>query len=219
MLKISVITLFPDILQPHLQHLPLRRALEKGLLQINLVNLRDFAIDKRGTVDSPTYGGGPGMILRPEPIFDAIKSMPGNASAQIIFLTPKGKTYTQAAARKLATAEHIIFVCGRYEGMDQRAVDYFKEKSGAQEISIGNYVLSGGEVPAMVIIESVARLVPGVIENNETLENESFNSEKTEHPQYSRPKQWQGLKVPEVLLSGHHKNIKKWKDATNGTMD
>ena len=210
MLKISVITLFPDIFKPHLEHLPLKRGIEKKLVQIHFVNLRDFAVDTRGTVDSPAYGGGPGMILRPEPIYCGIESVldksPENRSA-IIFLTPKGKTYTQSTAREFISLDQLIIVCGRYEGIDQRVIDYFN----ALEISIGNYVLSGGEVAAMAIMESVARLVPGVIENKEALNNESFNNGVLEHPQYSRPEEWRGLKVPQTLLSGHHKNVDSWK--------
>ena len=250
-LHISVITLFPDIFESHLKHLPISRAIEKGLMQVNFINLRDFAIDKRGTVDSPPYGGGPGMILRPEPVFGAInyalaccnekseripqrfeeravRSGTRNENAvesvrtEIIFLTPRGKTYHQVTALQLSTAKNLILICGRYEGIDQRVVEYFTNPISqvanihAQEISIGNYVLSGGEVAAMAIIESIARLIPGVIENKEALVNESFNPgcpNQTEHPQYSRPKEWKGLKVPQTLLSGHHGKIKKWKDS------
>jgi len=227
-LHISVITLFPDIFTAHLTHLPVSRAVEKGLLQIDFINLRDFAIDKRGTVDSLPYGGGPGMILRPEPIFDAIKSgldkTLTDEPADIIFLTPKGKTYNQATAVQLSTAKNLILVCGRYEGIDQRVMDYLINpispiaSTRTQEISIGNYVLSGGEVASMVIIESVTRLIPGAIENQEALANESFNlnqPNQTEHPQYSRPEEWRGLRVPAELLSGHHENIKRWKGANS----
>lgn len=228
MIKIQVITLFPDIFSAHLTHLPISRAVEKGLLQIDFINLRDFAIDKRGTVDSPPYGGGPGMILRPEPIFDAINFALSKASttepADIIFLTPRGKTYNQAVASQLSTAKNIVLVCGRYEGVDQRAVDYFVNpiisitNIRSQEISIGNYILSGGEIASMAIIESITRLIPSVIENQEALTNESFNPSQpnqTEHPQYSRPEEWKGLKVPAELLSGHHENIEKWKGANS----
>jgi len=241
MLKISVITLFPDIFQSHLQHLPISRAVEKKLLQIDFIDLHDFAIDKRGTVDSSPYGGGPGMVLRPEPIFDAINfaldrieeegvpqpsrsgsrtspPTPANVCGtslipSIIFLTPRGKTYNQAAALKLSTAKNLIIMCGRYEGLDQRVVEYFH----AQEISIGNYVLSGGEVAAMAMIESITRLIPSAIENQEALANESFNDGRVEHPQYSRPEEWKGLKVPAELLSGHHENVKKWKVANSNS--
>lgn len=221
-LRISVITLFPDIFCAHLKHLPISRATEKGLLQIDFINLRDFAIDKRGTVDSPPYGGGPGMILRPEPIYNAITYALSqlNEMTEIIFLTPKGKTYNQNIATQLSIAKNLIIVCGRYEGIDQRVVDYFVNPGSpivnilAREISIGNYVLSGGEVASMSIIESVTRLIPGAIENGEALANESFNPNhpnQIEHPQYSRPEEWMNLKVPSRLLSGNHGDIEKWK--------
>jgi tRNA (guanine37-N1)-methyltransferase len=225
-LNIQVITLFPDIFASHLTHLPMSRAVEKGLLQLNFINLRDFAIDKRGTVDSSPYGGGPGMILRPEPIFNAINfalrcdETSRHDDVDIVFLTPRGKTYNQACALSLSTAKNVILVCGRYEGMDQRVIDYFVNDIGttanikAQEVSLGNFVLSGGEVAAMSIIESVTRLIPGAIDNQEALTEESFNQDqpnRKEHPQYSRPEEWEGMKVPAELLSGHHENIKKWK--------
>ncbi len=223
-LHISVITLFPDIFDSHLKHLPLNRAISKNLLQVDFINLRDFAIDKRGTVDSLPYGGGPGMILRPEPIFDAIDyALKKNHTInRVVFLTPRGETYTQNKAIELAKLEHLVLICGRYEGIDQRVIDYFTNQNSkvssvsAQELSIGRYVLSGGEVPAMVILESVVRLIPGAIDNPQALQNESFNLDRPtsiEHPQYSRPEEWRGLKVPKVLISGHHKNINAWKMA------
>ncbi|MFH1295147.1 MAG: tRNA (guanosine(37)-N1)-methyltransferase TrmD [bacterium] len=216
MLKISIITLFPDLFAPHLEHLPLKRALAKELIQLTFVQLKDFAVDKRGTVDSPAYGGGPGMILRPEPIYHAIYSvLEQNTAATIIFLTPRGQIYTQPTAETLTTAEQLILVCGRYEGVDQRVIDYFADKHAAQEISIGRYVLSGGEVAAMAVVESTVRLIPGAIDNPEALTRESFapnRPDHLEHPQYSRPAEWQGLKVPEILISGHHGKIKNWRD-------
>jgi len=223
-LHISVITLFPDIFEHHLKHLPLSRAISKGLVQVDFVNLRDFAVDKRGTVDSPPYGGGPGMILRPEPIYDTITSVLTNTKTKLIFLTPRGTRYDQKVAMDLAqNYSHLIIFCGRYEGMDQRVIDYFVQKSKVdknlqtEEVSIGKYVLSGGEVGAMAIMESVVRLIPGAIDNQEALTDESFNPSRPqslEHPQYSRPEVWNGLKVPEILLSGHHKNIQTWKQTT-----
>lgn len=253
-LHISIITLFPDMFKSHLKHLPLSRALSKGLVQIDLVNLRDFAIDKRGTVDSPPYGGGPGMILRPEPIHDAVISAlsrfdrknlekPKNEDSQsitktgvfqndanknvrikIVFLTPRGALYSQKAALELSqNYSGLLMVCGRYEGIDQRVIDYFVKESEigknthAEEVSIGNYILSGGEVAAMAIMESVVRLIPGAIDNREALNDESFSQSRAqavEHPQYTRPRVWKDMKVPEVLLSGHHKNIQTWKRST-----
>lgn len=228
-LNIWVITLLPDIFENHLKHLPISRAMSKNLLEINFINLRDFALDKRGTVDSPPYGGGPGMVLRPEPIYDSIMHVLNKISEQkgktkLIFLTPRGKVYNQKIAWKLSKDyNHLIIVCGRYEGIDQRVIDYFGQKFKKsrnlhpQEISIGKYVLSGGEVAAMAIIESVVRLLPGAIDNQEALINESFNPsnpKKVEHPQYSRPKIWFNMQVPQVLLSGNHKKIAQWKLST-----
>ncbi len=224
-LQISIIALFPDILENHLKHLPLSRAITKGLIHINFVNLRDFAIDKRGTVDSPPYGGGPGMILRPEPIHKAITSILTDNKTKLIFLTPRGVSYNQKLAYDFSSNyNHLIIFCGRYEGIDQRVIDYFVKRSDinknleAEEISIGDYVLSGGEVAAMAIVESVVRLIPGAIENQKAVANESFSlthPNSKEHPQYSRPEVWNGMEVPQILLSGHHKNIKTWKEATS----
>jgi tRNA (guanine37-N1)-methyltransferase len=194
----------------HLAQLPISRAIAKGLVRIDFIDLHHYAIDKRGTVDSPPYGGGPGMILRPEPIYAAVSyALTQAPQALTLFLTPRGTTYTQGTAQHLAGSHSFILVCGRYEGVDQRVIDFLH----AQEVSIGNYVLSGGEVAAMAIIESVTRLIPGAIENQEALVTESFTNGKLEHPQYTRPEEWQGLKVPAELLSGHHGNIAKWKQA------
>lgn len=213
LLHIQVITLFPDIFSAQLTHLPISKAIEKRLLQLDFIDLHHYAIDTRGTVDSPPYGGGPGMILRPEPIFNAVTFALNKAKkAEIIFLTPRGKTYEQSTALQLSNLPALIIICGRYEGIDQRVIDYFH----GQELSIGNYVLSGGEVAAMAMIESITRLIPGAIDNKEALKTESFNTNKLEHPQYSRPEEWQGLTVPQTLLSGHHGNVQKWKD-TNST--
>lgn len=220
MLKIWVVTLFPDIFEKHFQHLPISRALDKKVLELNFVNLRDFAIDKRGTVDSPPYGGGPGMILRPEPIYKAISSIINKKPKEkfyLIFLTPRGKIYNQKVAQKFSKLKNIVIVCGRYEGIDQRVIDYFLNSKSKNiktaQISIGKYVLSGGEVAAMAIIESVVRLLDGVIENPQTLSEESFSKSLSfvEYPQYTRPRVWMGIKVPKILTQGNHKEIKNWK--------
>lgn len=212
MLRISVITLFPDIFQAHLAHLPLKRAIERNLLNVELINLKDFAIDKRGTVDSPAYGGGPGMILRPEPVYNAVNSVLTERTDLIVFLTPRGYTYNQKYADAYSKLSHMIIVCGRYEGIDQRVIEHFKPRSA--EVSIGNFVLSGGEVAAMAIIESSTRLIPDAIGNSEAVKLESFSEELgggIEYPQYTRPETWMGQHVPEILISGHHKNISGWK--------
>lgn len=208
---ITIVTLFPDIFQKHLEHLPLKKALEKGIVKINLVDLHNFAIDERGTVDSPAYGGGPGMILRPEPIYNAVKSIPQSEQAEVIFLTPKGAIYDQQKARNLSNSPHIILICGRYEGIDQRVIEELK----AQELSIGQYVLSGGEVAAMAVMESVVRLLPGAIDNTQALTQESFNQNTLEHPQYSRPREWKNRSVPQILVSGDHKKVQTWKDTNS----
>jgi len=212
--QINVITLFPDIFTAHLNHLPIKRAIQKGELEVKFVNLRDFAIDARGTVDSSVFGGGPGMVLRPEPIYNAVTSIPNWQKAKIVVLTPKGKTFDQHMATVFASLPSLIIVCGRYEGIDQRVIDCLR----AEEISIGNYILSGGEIAAMAIIESVARLSGG-IDNPKALTFESFTDSKLEHPQYGRPQIWMGRPVPDTLLSGHHKRIAQWKDVHSPTVN
>ena len=204
-----VVTLFPELIEPYLAHLPFKRALEKNLIQVRLVNLRDFAIDKRGTVDSPPYGSGPGMILRPEPLYNAVQSVAKGLTnnPRIIFLTPRGKTFNQQIAQEIAKAENMILICGRYEGFDQRVV----EELQAEELSIGKYVLSGGEAAATVVLECSIRLIPGAIDNAKALVNESFNTANVEHPQYARPQTWRGRSVPKILTEGHHKKIASWK--------
>ncbi len=228
MLTFDVLTLFSDLFSSHFKELPFKRAQQKNLIECKLTNLRDFALDKYGTVDDKPYGGGVGMLLMLEPIYNAlnniyvtyyqdeklyttkqadlIKITPPKKD-KIIFVTPTGKTYNQEMAYDLAQYEHITFVCGRYEGIDAR----LSEIADVEEVSIGNYVLSGGELPALVIMESIVRLLPGVLEDTDALKTESFTEDYLEHPQYTRPENFHGLKVPEILLSGHHKNIEDWK--------
>lgn len=216
MLTFDVITLFPELFQPHLEELPFKRALKKELIDCRLTNLRDFAIDKHGTVDEKPYGGGVGMVLMIEPIYNALCKIYGTTNDKkiippendkIIFLTPTGKTYNQDKAYELTKYEHITFLCGRYEGIDAR----ISEVADIEELSIGDYVLSGGELPALVVMESIVRLIPGVLEDPTALSTESFTEDYLEHPQYTRPESFLGVKVPEILLSGHHKNIEQWK--------
>lgn len=209
MLSISVITLFPDLIENYLLHLPYKRGISKKLIEINIVNLKDFAIDKRGTVDDTPYGGGPGMILRPEPIYNAVTSITDklNSKANVIFLSPRGERFEHKKALEMRAFDNLIIVCGRYEGYDQRVV----EALDAKEISIGDFVLSGGEAAALCIMESTIRLIPGVIENSETLNEESFTNNALEYPQYTKPASWMGLNVPEILTGGYHKKIKEWK--------
>ncbi len=218
MLKFNVITLFPQLIKPHLQELPFKRALEKNLINVSLINLRDFAVDKRGTVDDKPYGGGVGMILMIEPIYKALESLglqnqekQSAPSKHIVLLSPKGKTFNQKMAREFADADEITFICGRYEGVDARV-----EELATDIISVGNYVLSGGELAALTIMESATRLIPGVLEKEDATSIESFastkeTSETLEYPQYTRPKRFKNLSVPKVLLSGNHKEIEDWR--------
>ncbi len=214
MITFNIITLFPQIIETHLEYLPFKRGIEKDLIKVNLVNLRDFAIDARGTVDEKPYGGGVGMILRIEPIYNALKSLNvkkgESSSKKIILMAPSGETYNQEKAILYNPLEEITLICGRYEGVDARVLELVDET-----VSIGNYVLSGGELPALVIMESIVRLRPGILEKEGALATESFNpsiQSKLEYPQYTRPEDFNGLKVPEILLSGNHAEIKKWQE-------
>jgi tRNA (guanine37-N1)-methyltransferase len=211
MLKIHVITLFPELIEAHLEALPFKRAVEKQKLEVTNVNLRDFALDSYGMVDDKPYGGGTGMILMIEPIFKALEQIKGshpNTKKRIILLTPRGKTYSQTMAQDFSREEHLILICGRYEGVDARVEKYL----ATDNISMGDYVLSGGETPALAIMESVTRLLPGVLEKKDATKKESHTQNYgIEHPQYTRPEEFNGWSVPEILLSGHHKNIEQWK--------
>ena len=211
MLRFDIITLFPDIIAKHLEYLPFKKALSEKLIEVNIVNLRDFAIDKHGTVDDKPFGGGSGMILMIEPISKALEHIksktPNIKNRKIVVLSPRGKTYNQQNAKEFLGVEQMILICGRYEGIDGRVEENF----ATDVISIGNYVLSGGEIPALAVMESVTRLIPGVIEKDDVTSNESFEKNNIEYPQYTRPSDFNGLKVPEVLLNGNHKEIENWK--------
>ena len=212
MLKFNVITLFPELFNPFIENLPLKRAIEKKLVQVNLVNLRDFAVDKRGTVDDKPYGGGTGMILMIEPIYKALESLPDKGS--VLLMTPTGLRFNQDKARTLAKDSVITIICGRYEGIDAR-VDTF----ATDKVSVGNFILSGGELPALTIMESVVRLLPGILEKESALAEESFNEDKLEYPQYTRPEEFKGMKVPETLISGNHKQIADWRKKNSKIID
>ena len=204
-MKFDVLTLFPEMFEP-MKHSVIGRAVEKGLLEINLVNIRDFSKDKHKKVDDTVYGGGAGMLIKPDVVYDCFKSVKSE-KAKVIYLSPQGKKLCQSKVEELAKSEHLILLCGHYEGIDQRVIDKIVD----EEISIGDYVLTGGEIPAMVLIDSVSRYVDGVITGESTSE-ESFSSEGLlEYPQYTRPEEFEGMKVPEVLQSGHHENINKWR--------
>ena len=204
-MKFDILTLFPEMFEG-IKYSIIGKALEKELIDINIVNIRDFSKDKHKKVDDTPYGGGAGMVLKPDVVYDAYSSVKSN-NAQVIYLSPKGKTLNQEKVKKLAKENHIILLCGHYEGIDQRVLDEIVD----EEISIGDYVLTGGEIPAMVLIDSVSRYVEGVI-TKESVEEESFSNGLLEYPQYTRPEIFLDKKVPEILLSGHHENIKKWRE-------
>ena len=204
-MKFDVLTLFPEMFQAIKQSI-LGRAEEKNLIQINLINIRDFSKDKHKKVDDTPYGGGAGMVMRADVVYDAYKFVQ-NENAKVIYLTPQGKKLDQKKVEELSKEKHLILLCGHYEGIDQRVIDKIVD----EEISIGDYVLTGGELPAMVLIDSVSRYVEGVLSEGSTNE-ESFSQGLLEYPQYTRPETFEGVKVPEILLSGHHENIKKWRE-------
>lgn len=203
-MKFDILTLFPEMFEPVKQSI-IGKAVEKDLLEINLINIRDFSKDKHKKVDDTVYGGGAGMLLRPDVVYDAFESVK-DENAKVIYLTPKGKVLSQKKVEELSKEKHLILLCGHYEGIDQRVLDIIKP----EEISIGDYVLTGGEITAMVLIDSVSRYVGGVITDESTSE-ESFSEGLLEYPQYTRPEEFLGVKVPDVLKSGHHENIRKWR--------
>lgn len=203
-MKFDVLTLFPEMFEVLNQSI-LGKAQEKNLIDINLINIRDFSKDKHKKVDDTPYGGGAGMVMRADVVYDAFKSVK-TPNSKLIYLTPQGKPLNQAKVEELAKNEHLILLCGHYEGIDQRVIDKIVD----EEISIGDYVLTGGEIPAMVLIDSVSRYIEGVIKSD-SKEEESFSQGLLEYPQYTRPEEFEGQKVPEVLLSGHHQKIEKWR--------
>lgn len=204
-MRFDVLTLFPEIPEAFFKTSIMAKAVEKGIISCNLVNIRDFAFDKHHSCDDIVYGGGAGMLLLPEPLSLALDSV--NASSKrVIYVTPSGKPFSQELAKELSSEEELVFVCGRYEGIDQRIIDEYVD----DEISVGDYVMSSGELAALVIIDAVYRLIDGVI-SGESLEEESFSGFLLEYPQYTRPRNFKGREVPEVLLSGHHLNIHKWR--------
>jgi tRNA (guanine37-N1)-methyltransferase len=203
-----ILTLFPEIFEGYRSSSILARAVEQNQVGLDLINIRDFARDKHRTCDDATYGGGPGMVLKPEPLAGALESVPGvkRRRTRVIYLSPSGRLWSQELARDFAGQKRIAMICGRYEGIDQRIIDLFV----TDEISVGNYVLSGGEVAAMVVIDTIVRLVKGVI-TEDSLAEESYSAGLLEYPQYTRPAVFRGLEVPEVLLSGNHAAIEHWR--------
>ena len=203
-MKFDILTLFPEMFDILKQSI-IGKAKEKQLIDINLINIRDFSKNKHKKVDDTPYGGGAGMIMKPDVVYDAYKSIKSE-NAKVIYMSPQGKVLNQKKVEQLSKENHLIILCGHYEGIDQRVLDKIVD----EEISIGDYVLTGGEIPAMVLIDSVSRYVEGVL-NEESIKEESFSEGLLEYPQYTRPEIFEGEKVPEVLLSGHHKNIEKWR--------
>src|SRR5580700_5417929 len=205
-MKIDVLTLFPAMFAGPLDESIIMRARKTGLLDLKIHNLRDWTHDRHRTVDDRPFGGGPGMLLKPEPIFEAVESL-ASETTKVILLSPAGRKFDQAIARELSQAEHLLLICGSYEGFDER----IREHLADDELSIGDYVVTNGALPAMVIIDAVTRLLPGVLGDDESSVNESFSSDLLEYPQYTRPADFRGMKVPEVLLSGNHAEIAKWR--------
>ncbi|MBO5344974.1 MAG: tRNA (guanosine(37)-N1)-methyltransferase TrmD [Clostridia bacterium] len=206
-MKIDILTLFPEMFEPLKQSI-LKRATDSGLLEINILNIRDFSKDKHKKCDDYTFGGGPGMLMMPQPIYDAITSIEGYEKALKIYMSPKGETFSQKKSQFLAkNYDHLILLCGHYEGVDERIIELLID----EEISIGDYVLTGGELPAMVLVDAVSRNIAGVLGGEESAEIESFSDGLLEYPQYTKPREFMGLSVPEVLVSGDHEKIDKWR--------
>ncbi len=203
---IDILTLFPGMFEGVLGESIIKRAQKKGKVRIKVHNLRDWSKDKHRKVDDKPFGGGPGMVIKPQPLFDAIDKL-RSAPARVILLTPQGKTLDQAIAKKLSKSKHLILVCGHYEGIDER----FRKRVVTDEISLCDFILTGGEIPAISLVDCIVRLIPGVVGDKGSLEFESFTSGLLEYPQYTRPALFRGIKVPEILLSGDHKRIEAWK--------
>ena len=205
-MKFDVLTLFPEMFEPVKQSI-LGRAEEKEKLEINLINIRDFSKDIHKHVDDTPYGGGKGMVIKPDVVYDAYNSIKDKENAKCIYMSPQGKVLNQKKCIELSKEEHLIILCGHYEGIDQRVLDKIVD----EEISIGDYVLTGGELPAMCLIDSVSRYIPGVLSEGSTDEESFSNGNLLEYPQYTRPEEFEGMKVPEVLISGNHKKIAEWR--------
>lgn len=204
-MKIDILTLFPEMFTP-LKTSIIGRAVDSGKLEINIIDIRDYTLDKHKKCDDTPFGGGAGMVMMPQPIADAILAVDKEHKARRIYLSPKGRVFKQEVVLEYSKLDHILLLCGHYEGVDQRILDLFID----EELSIGDFVLTGGEIPAMAVVDAVARYVDGVI-NGQSLEQESFSSGMLEYPHYTRPQEFMGLTVPEVLLSGHHGKIDEWR--------
>lgn len=207
--RFHILTLFPEMVMDGLNTSIIGRAIEAGLLEINAVNIRDYSTNKHMKVDDYPYGGGAGLVMQPEPVYRAYKDLEKDMKKKprVVYLTPQGTTFHQEMAKELAKEEELVFLCGHYEGIDERVL----EEIVTDYVSIGDYVLTGGELPAMVMIDSISRLVPGVLHNDDSAGDESFENGLLEYPQFTRPPVFLDKEVPEVLLSGHHENIRKWR--------
>ena len=214
-MRFSVMTLFPEMIEASMNSSITGRALENNLISLDVYNIRDYSLDKHKKVDDYPYGGGAGMLMFPQPIYDCYKAIEERINAgessgktpRVIYLSPKGKIFNQAMAKELSQEDDLIFLCGHYEGIDQRVLDTIV----TDEVSIGDYVLTGGELPALVMMDTISRLVPGVLNNEESSQDESHSAGLLEYPQYTRPAEWMGKKVPDVLISGNHALIAKWR--------
>ncbi|HCQ5612618.1 TPA: tRNA (guanosine(37)-N1)-methyltransferase TrmD [Clostridioides difficile] len=209
-MRFHIMTLFPEIFNSYMDESIMKRAVEKGIIEVHIYNIRDFSNNKHKKVDDYPFGGGAGMVMTPQPIYDTYKHIITTHNINnpsVIYLTPKGKVYNQSMAKQMYLKEDIILLCGHYEGIDERIIDLIV----TDEISIGDYVLTGGELPALIMIDSISRLIPGVLNQEESFEEESFKDNLLEYPHYTRPRDFEGLKVPEVLLSGNHKKIDEWR--------
>lgn len=213
-MQYHVLTLFPDMIEHAMGQSITGRALKNGLLSMDVINIRDFSGNKYNKVDDYPYGGGAGMVMQPEPVFRAYEQVKENIAKQgrtekpkVVYMTPQGKVFNQKIAEDFAKEEDLLILCGHYEGIDERVLEEIVDEN----VSIGDYVLTGGELPALVVMDSIARLLPGVLHNQESAQTESFSENLLEYPQYTRPEEWHGKKVPEVLLSGHHANIESWR--------
>jgi len=205
-MRVDIITIFPGMLDGFLRESMLKRATELGKVTFNTVNLRDFASDNHRTTDDRPYGGGPGMVMKPEPLFDAVESVM-TEGCRVVLMTPQGVPFRQSVARELAEVEHLVFVCGHYEGVDERV----RQALVTDEISIGDYILTNGVLSSAVVVDAVVRLIPGVLGGEGATEEETFSNGLLEYPQYTRPPQFRGMEVPEILLSGNHQAIENWR--------
>ena len=208
-MRIDIMTIFPDMCRAVLSESIIGRATASGKVDINVHNIRDYTLDKHNRTDDEPYGGGMGMVMTPQPIYDCFKSLysDGSDRPHLIYMSPKGRTFDQSVARELLRYDRLAFLCGHYEGVDQRVIDEIVD----EEISIGDYVLTGGEIPALAVTDAVCRMLPGVLSDEQCFSEESHYDGLLEYPQYTRPAEWMGREVPEVLTSGHHKNICEWK--------